>query len=328
MADAEPTESLQDGSWKHAGAHATEAFALLGNETRLAVLMALWEEYDPHADENAVPFSRIFERVDYDDPGNLSYHLGKLEGQFVRQRAERGGYELRETGLKLVRAVIAGAGVADVTLEATRIDQPCPFCDATTAVSYREGVVVHACTTCEGAAPGRTETDGFLSAVPFDPAGLAGRSPQEVRAASTVAAVRQVQSLFDGLCPACSGPVDSWLEHCADHDPTGDCERCGMKSATLARFQCQVCKNHSASAPESLALFHPAVISFYDDRGVSTRIRADDFESVRRVFDLVDGHGMELVSEDPPRVAVTATLDGDGVRLTFDEAASVVDVRR
>lgn len=60
-----------------AGPHATEAFGLLANETRLAVLLALWEAYDPHADQNAVPFSRVLNRVETDDPGNLTYHLEK-----------------------------------------------------------------------------------------------------------------------------------------------------------------------------------------------------------------------------------------------------------
>lgn len=328
MADTDVAESPLESATGAAGPHAVEAFALLGNETRLAVLLALWAEYDPQAEDNAVPFSRILDRVALDDPGNLSYHIEKLKGQFVRQHAERGGYELRETGLTLVRAVIAGAGVQDETLEATEIDQTCPFCGAPTAISYRDGVVIHRCTECEGSGPGQTETEGFLSAVPFDPAGLAERTPEEVRAASTVAALRQVGSLFDGLCPDCSGPVDGWLECCPDHDPIGPCERCGMKYASWARFQCRTCKNHSTSSPKGLVLFHPAVISFYDDHGLSTRIRADDFESVKRVFDLMDDHDMERLSEDPPRVAVTAALDGDEVSLTFDETASVVDVRR
>lgn len=310
------------------GSQAAEAFALLGNETRLAILLALWEEYDPHANDNAVPFSRIFDRVDRDDRGNVSYHLTKLDGQFVQQRTERGGYELRETGLKLVRAVIAGAGVQEVELEPTEIDQACPFCGATTAVSYRDGVVVHACTECDGVGPAQADTEGFLSAVSFDPAGLSERTPAEVRTASAVAALREVRSLFDGLCPACSGPVESWLECCPDHNPTGGCDRCGMQFAVWARFKCRICKNHSTTSPKSLAVFHPAVVSFYDDHGVSTRIQADDFERLQRVFDLLDDHEMELCSRNPPRVAVKAVCNGDEVRLTFDESASVADVHR
>ncbi len=322
------TTSARDTTPRGVESRAAEAFALLGDETRVSILLALWEAYEPHADDNAVPFSEIFDRVDRDDRGNVSYHLSELQGQFVRQRTARGGYELRETGLKLVRTILAGAGVQDVERDRTEIDQPCPFCGAPTAVSYRDGAVLHTCTACEGVGTAQTDTAGFLSGVPFDPAGLTERTAAELRAASTVAALRQIQSLFDGLCPACSGPVQGWLECCPDHDPTGTCARCERKFAAWARFRCRVCKNHSTTSPKTLALFHPAVISFYDDHGVSTRIRADDFARVRRVYDLMDAHGLELLGHDPPRVAVSAVQDEDTIRLTFDETVAVVDVRR
>lgn len=326
MANATSTDSSLAAAAGAAGPHATEAFALLGNETRLAILLALWEEYDPKGGDNAVPFSRIFARVDYDDPGNLRYHLEKLEGQFVHQHADRGGYELRESGLLLVQSVIAGAGVTDVTRPATEIDQGCPLCGAPTTVSYREGLVYWACTGCEGPTPEATETDGFLSAVPFKPAGLADRTAEEIQAASMSAAWRQVRSLFDGLCPACTGPVEGGLDCCADHDPDGTCDACGRQFGAWARFQCRICKNHSVSSPKALALFHPAVTAFYHSHGESTRIRADDFDSAKRVFDLMDDHELAIVSADPPRVEVTAAIDGDAISLAFDETVRVIDV--
>ena len=80
-------------------------------------------------------------------------------------------------GLRFIQAVIAGAGVQDATHELTEIDQPCPFCDAPTAISYQDGLVIHVCTECEGVT---TEENirGYLSAVPFDPAELTERSPR------------------------------------------------------------------------------------------------------------------------------------------------------
>lgn len=41
-----------------AGEPATEAFSLLANETRIAILLALWDAYDPYAVENSVPYRR------------------------------------------------------------------------------------------------------------------------------------------------------------------------------------------------------------------------------------------------------------------------------
>jgi hypothetical protein len=143
-----------------------------------------------------------------------------------------------------------------------------------------------------------------------------------------VAAWRQTQFMFEGLCPACSGPVDGWLECCSDHDPDGICARCGTKFAALARFRCRTCKNHNVSSPKALALLHPAVMAFYESHGLSTRIRADDPESVRRVFGLMDDQTVRIAAEDPPRVTVTGSIDGDDIRLTFDEHATVVRLRR
>jgi hypothetical protein len=187
-------------------------------------------------------------------------------------------------------------------------------------------LVIQTCTGCEGV----TERNGrgFLSAVPFDPAGLAERTADEIRAASRVAAWRQTQLMSEGLCPACSGSVEGWLDCCSNHDPTGICEQCGTKFAVLARFECQVCKNHNVSSPKALAMFNPDVQGFYANHGVSTRVHADDFESVKRVFELMDDHRVEIVDEDPPRATVTIPFDDAEFHLTFDETVHVTDDSR
>ncbi|MDX1748465.1 MAG: hypothetical protein R3324_21230, partial [Halobacteriales archaeon] len=131
---------------------------------------------------------------------------------------------------------------------------------------------------------------------------------------------------FDGVCPTCSGPVEGRLECCPDHDPEG-CERCGLRFGTLARFRCRLCKYFGGGNLKRSALCHPAVTAFYENRGVSTRVRADDFGSAKRIHALVYEYGVERLSESPLRVAVTVPFDGDEIRLTFDETVRVVDVR-
>lgn len=230
--------------------------------------------------------------------------------------------------MKLVRTIIAGAGVEETTMEPTGIDQECLLCGAPTAIGYRDGCLFWTCTECAGPTPQATDTEGFLSATPFAPAGLADRSAEEIRLASLAMAGRKTRLMFDGFCPDCSGSVDGWLECCSEHDSSGVCEQCGKRFAAWARFECRVCKRHGIASPKTLALFHPAMISFYDDHGVSIRVRADDFETARRVFEHMHDHCMDLVSTGPPEVAVTASMNGEEIRLTFDETASVVDVRR
>lgn len=327
MSDADPGRVRPKTATAAAPDGTPEAFALLSNETRLGILLAIWEEQVPLAADNTVPFSRLFDRVDIDDPGNFSYHLDQLEGRFITQHADRGGYELLIPGLKLVRTVIAGTGLREAEIEPTRIDQPCPLCGATTSVSYREGVVFLCCTECAGMAPGLADVDGALNAVYLAPAGVTDRTPEEVHAASVAASMHQVRSVFDGLCPNCAGAVDGRLAPCPDHDPTG-CARCGLRIGVRTHFQCRTCKYFVGGTPQRLALVHPAVEGFLDDHGVSTRVSPDDFETARRVYGLVYDLDLEVVAEDPPRVRVTAERDGDAVALTLDETASVVAVRR
>ncbi|MUV60221.1 hypothetical protein [Halobacterium sp. CBA1126] len=51
-----PRESESPLDAPAAGTQATEAFELLSDETRLAILVALWEHADPFGDDDAVRF--------------------------------------------------------------------------------------------------------------------------------------------------------------------------------------------------------------------------------------------------------------------------------
>ncbi len=307
---------------------ATEAFELLGNETRMEVLLTLWRVSTPPGEEQGpVPFSRIFSGVDYDDPGNLRYHLSKLEGAFVDHAPEQGGYALTGPGRQLVRTIVAGAATGDIEHPPGRIDQQCPFCAAPTEVSYEDGLVVWACTSCGGSLPGETDP-GLISATPVPPAGLIDRSPSGIRAASWVSARGQVSTFFDGVCPTCAGPVEATLTCCGDHDPEGVCERCGAVMPAWAQFRCRFCKDHCTSSPKELALFHPAIVGFYDAHGISTRVSADDYAGAKEVFALMDAHDMVVASTEPPRVDVTASCDSEECTVTFDAGVNVVAVDR
>jgi AcrR family transcriptional regulator len=79
---------------------------VLSNETRLAILPALWETYDPHAERNAVPFSELRDRVGIRQGGQFNYHLEQLLGHFVRKGDD--GYKLRQAARHVVQAVLSG----------------------------------------------------------------------------------------------------------------------------------------------------------------------------------------------------------------------------
>lgn len=103
-----------------------EAFALLGNETRVGILQALWDAFESGKGDNALPYSELFEQVDIRDSGDFSYHLEKLTGPFVRGSDE--GYELKQTGINVVRAIVAGTMINDPEFGPTRVDIACPIC--------------------------------------------------------------------------------------------------------------------------------------------------------------------------------------------------------
>ena len=123
MTDSTVSGSPLEAAAGTASPHAVEAFKLLGDETRLAILLALWEAYDPHAKDNSVSFSTLYDRVSIRDSGTFTYHLDKLVGHFVEETDD--GYRLRNSGLTIVRAIIAGTGLEDSRLAPTEIPRSC-----------------------------------------------------------------------------------------------------------------------------------------------------------------------------------------------------------
>jgi DNA-binding transcriptional ArsR family regulator len=107
-------------------ARAAEAFAALSDETRLAILLALWEAYDP---DRGVSFSALREALSDPDSGGFSYHLGKLRGRFLRET--EGEYALSLVGLQFAEAVGGGVGIEESSLGRTDVDLPCRTCGGT-----------------------------------------------------------------------------------------------------------------------------------------------------------------------------------------------------
>lgn len=306
------------------GSGVTEAFALLADETRLAILLTLWEAYEPRSDA-VLSFSELFDRVEYEDRGNFNYHLGELVGTFVTKVPE-GGYQLAEPGLSVLQAVVGGIDADESAFGPSEIDQRCPLCGGVTAVGYQHRHVYWKCTACPGIVPDDEAIPGFLGAIKFDPAGVTGRSPDQIKAASRVAERYREGCFFDGLCPTCSGPVDARLDHCTDHGSDGICPHCRRRFSTRVAFRCRVCRDHSTTSLLHVAKLHPAVSAFFESRGVSTRYRADATPKGPHIETMVDNFDLEQVAADPVRVRVTASYDGDAVAVTFGEAGEVVEV--
>ncbi|MFC6736862.1 DUF7347 domain-containing protein [Halolamina salina] len=105
----------------------TDALAVLGDETRIAILRALAAADEP------LSFSELRRRADVRDPGRFNYHLSKLREYFVRE--VDGGYALREAGSRVVAAAgVAGTSAAEPDLVDDSPDSEpstCPVCGET-----------------------------------------------------------------------------------------------------------------------------------------------------------------------------------------------------
>lgn len=308
------------------GSEATRAFELLGSEKRLAILLAMWEAYDPHAVDNTVPFSQLREAVGMRDSGQFNYHLTKLQGVFVEKTPD--GYKLRPVGLKLVQTVVAGAG-SDVTLPETEIDVACSLCGAPTVVTYQGGWLYHLCTECEGAFGGLEDyPSGALFAEPIPPAALENRTAEEIFAAG----VFMLQAIFSmkmgGVCPQCSGVFDMRIDVCPDHhlEPGIVCKACGNTAEMRVKWTCSVCKYRGSTTAATALGLHPAVLAFYHDHGVDIGYTTNDFENAKQFLELIRRQEQEVISTDPLRVRLTVTMDGDTIQLTADESLKIVGI--
>lgn len=317
-----------------AGPHAVDAFELLSNETRLAILLALWEAYDPAAGENTVPFSALFERVSMRDTGTFSYHLEKLRGRFVAKTET--GYRLRHAGHKLVQAIIAGSGLDQPELPPTDIPRSCDHCGAQVELSYKDERLYQICTECEGNV-GPESMEGAPAGTlivydDFNPSGVATRDPEEAFVAATIEYLQTVKLLIRGVCPECSGPIEESLHLCESHDaPAGEfCEACGTSiqrgwNEARVRYVCSTCK-YSGSYPAWTAVYdHPAVVAFYYEHGFDMTFGLDEATECGRAWELLRRE-QTLLSTDPVRIRVVAQCDGEELQLTLDEELAVTEV--
>ena len=293
-----------------------EAFTLVGDETRIGILHALWTAYDPYAADSAVPFSELFDRVGADDTGNFNYHLGKLTGHFVRRTDS--GYELTAPGLKVVRAVIAGGVTGDPTVESTPVDATCDRCGSTIELTYEDGTTWARCNTCDGYWPQR---GGEIFGFSLPPAGLRGRTPDDILDATIVYSIHRFETMIDGICPECGGTVDTSLAVCANHDADdGICDVCDAHFMGIITCVCRSCKFAWRCPSYAWVLNHPALVSFYYRHGIE-HVPAT-WAAIRRGL----GWQEERVSTDPPSLRLSVEHEGERIRFVLDQTGSVVDV--
>ena len=300
-----------------------EAFQLLSDETRLELLQVLWEAHDP-MDASPMRFADLRERVSADDPGGIYYHLNKLTAHFVRRTGE--GYELRESGKRIVRMLLSGTAIDDPEIEPVEVDISCWYCGGQPEWSYREGWRYLECTNCDARCVD-TFPPGVISKNEFPPSGLRDRTPNEINEADRIWGAHRRASVMDGVCPDCAGdmPVSS-VQICENHHPDWEeyqfCETCGSIFWMLVSHVCVGCKYRWRMPTLFYPTRQPAVIAFYYEHGIEFDLAT--YEQRTHLLDYEE----DLLSEDPLRIRITIPLEDEKLRFTYDERMDVIDMSR
>jgi hypothetical protein len=174
---------------------AREAFALLGHEIRLDILLALFEDWMAAYTEPK-SYAELMDAVEMEDSGKFNYHLGKLRGVYVRQVED--GYVPTASATALYRAVLATRPTETVESEHTLAEANCPSCGARPTLRYERGFVTADCPDCAA-------WDGFT--YPFPQNGFEQREPEALLPAVHQRVRHEVGLARAGQCPSCAGPI-------------------------------------------------------------------------------------------------------------------------
>ncbi len=312
----------------HEGIPPEEAFELLGHETRLAILDALWEasrlsnareHEDPsvwYPASDAVSFTDLRKRVGMRDGSQFNYHLKKLVGRFVHETDE--GYVLDRNGQRIVSIIRAEEFTDEVVFDGVPVDAPCPLCNG--AVVLESGAnrtldfTFWRCTECDGLRRVPGMPPGILGILDsLAPGGFRDRTPGEIVKALVTWTIHRQTMAVQGVCPDCTGQVSTSLVHCGDHDGDGHvCDACGTVFGVRFHSTCDRCHLRWVIPSEQHVLTHPTVRVFYREHGYEPK--GIDFPLVRAET-IAD---QEVLSEDPITVRTTVEIDGNSLDVIID----------
>lgn len=269
-----------------------DVFSLLGNETRIDIIQALWR-----ADNDHVSFSELRDHAAVADSGQFNYHLSKLVGTFVQR--DGSGYRLTYAGRRIIGAMLDGTYTKRAEIDPFEIGASCSGCASSLEASYENDQFVVRCPNCE-------ET---VLRFAFPPGVLDGR-PREAFAETASHWIRaQLSFTVNGICPNCAGVIT--------HSITTDPER--HNRAVGLEYDCERCKHHATATVGLHLSYHPAVIALYDDHGIDLN------EEFLRSYVWNDDQSTSVRSESPLRISVTISIADDELELIVDEDLNVVE---
>jgi DNA-directed RNA polymerase subunit M/transcription elongation factor TFIIS len=272
-----------------------EAFRLLGDEMRTAILHAVWE-----SSGEAVTFSEIRERAGSPDSGKFNYHLNKLAGHFLAKSED--GYRLTQAGREVVRAVMAGTITQRPEMDPVSIDAHCVDCGGALVARYDEYGIIE-CGDC----------GELVMWNEFPPAGLDGRLPEAFASVFDRWTRARFNLAMDGICPNCA------------HEMTAEIltQDSGVDDDLATMHRCENCKYEARVPLFGHIISHPAVVSFLYESGIDVTDMP-----YWRMQALARGFTEEVVSENPWTAKITIVSEGRELEVTLDEQLDVIDIER
>lgn len=289
-----------------------EAFAVLGNDIRLAVIRSLWNAdafrryEDGPTDAETMAYSELQQSVGIEDNGKLNYHLSELVPHFVRR--SEAGYRLSGAGRTVARTVVAVSGVEAAELSAD-LGEPCPLCGDRLRIVYRDQWLRVECRGCEGLF-GEDVPRGTLFTTGFPSGGLRERSPDEALTASLYRCALDIAYLLYGVCRECAGPVTGSVSIDAVD---------GRRFPVWAELGCTACGFAKRLPVEMFVAGYLAVRGAFEDADLNP-LRLTD--AVR----LLDERAETTVDREPVRLRVSFDLGTAEAAVDLDEHMGVVEV--
>ncbi|KTG26604.1 winged helix-turn-helix domain-containing protein [Haloferax profundi] len=274
------------------------AFGALGSDLRLSILQTL--ELEAREAERGLTFSELYDRIDIESTSQLSYHLGRLDGVFVRTFDS--SYRLTQTGERVVRTVHAGTYTDRPSFEETAVDGVCPHCDDTELVAaFEDPFLAVTCRVC----------DGVVARYGLPPAQAADRSPDEILRSCDRRVYHELGMALEGTCPTCGGVMDASAR--TRDEPRSD------EYAVVA--SCRRCFNQVYAPVELCVFYHPALVAAYWERGRdATRVRP------WAVYTHTHEWHLDVVSEEPFEATVETDVGDDVFTVTVTGGALAIDV--
>lgn len=296
-------------------------FSLVANETRLEILLALWEEHevDEQLDPDPVPFSALRKQVGVRDSGRFHYHLDALVPEFVQN--DEDGYTLTYAGGRILGAAISGVYTRrDVDFEAIPVgDCAVDGCAGSMAVNYEQGHIIFECDVCD-----------LRNTIPAPPILVGTHDPEDEPAVFSRFNLTQLQKTVRGFCHLCSGPVDGRLDvsaletHTTDRESGDTDTRTDTRSDRQVRviYECRECIALSHTNLVTALLDHPAVISLLHDAGIDYRaVPPWQLPQLVAVDETV-------LDADPVQIELVVSVDDKVLTVVVDEHLDVVEWTR